>query len=332
MQDERRIHTGHLYLNPLLDFTQSEPQRVYTTRVIIYSRSRYNIRYAYRIIGDRPNGNTTTPPLLLLNHFRSTIDLCDPAIVSPLSATRQVILYDYAGIGHSSGPVATSISQMAQNLVTFLTALLALLSIPSFDILGFSIGGFVAQQLVLDSPSLVQKLVLSGTEPSLGPGLQRNAVEIGEIASAPAATPDILHAVFNPPTPSSQAASAAWTERIYERNASKLPANETFTDFLTDPAALANLTQANLLWAAKTTPYALLPSISKEVLVTAGHSDALVVTGNAFVLSQRLTNVFFLTYPDSGHGHIFQWADLYVRQVTEFLDGKWAVGATGGGS
>jgi pimeloyl-ACP methyl ester carboxylesterase len=161
-----------------------------------------NIRHAYRIIGNSTNGKTATPPLLLLNHVRSTIDLWDPAVVNPLSTTRQVILYDYAGISHSSGPVATSFPQMSGNLLTFLTALIALLNLstPSFDILGFSIGGFVAQQLVLDAPSLVNKLVLSGTEPSLGPSLQRGAVEIGEIASAPLATPDILHAVFNPPT------------------------------------------------------------------------------------------------------------------------------------
>jgi pimeloyl-ACP methyl ester carboxylesterase len=289
------------------------------------------INYAYRLIGNATqNGNTTTPPLLLLNHIRSTIDLWDPAVVNPLSQSRQVILYDYAGNGHSGGPIATSISTMTSNLIAFLTALLAILHVTQVDVLGFSIGGYVGQQLVLDAPNLVNKLILSGTQPSLGPELLNQAVEIDEIALTPVPNAQTLQNVFNPPTPSSQQAAAAWVGRIMERS-NELPAGETFANFLTGDAPLANLTQAYLGWSGETSPYALLPTISKETLVTAGHSDALIPTQNSLVLSQRLTNAFFLTYPDSGHGHLFQFADLYTRQVVEFLDGKWGVGATGGG-
>jgi pimeloyl-ACP methyl ester carboxylesterase len=288
------------------------------------------INYAYRLIENANQGNTTAPPLLLLNHIRSTIDLWDPAVVNPLSESRQVILYDYAGNGHSSGPIATSISGMTNNLIAFLTALFTLLSISQVDVLGFSIGGYVAQQLALDAPSLVNNLVLSGTQPSLGPLLSNQAVEIPEIAFTPVPDQDVLKAVFNPPTASSQAAASAWISRIFERNTTK-PANETFANFLVGEAALANLSQAYLGWSGETEPYSLLPTISKEVLVTAGHSDALIPSENSFVLSQRLTNAFFVTYPDSGHGHLFQWADLYTRQVIEFLNGEWKVGANGGG-
>lgn len=289
------------------------------------------INYGYRLIGNSTdNSNITTPPLLLLNHIRSTIDLWDPAVVNPLSTTRQVILYDYAGNGHSSGPVATSITAMTYNLIGFLTALLALLQVSKVDVLGFSIGGYVAQQLVLDAPDLVGKMVLSGTQPSLGPDLINQAIEIPEIALIPEPNQDILMAVFNPPTPSSQAAAAAWIERIFERNSTK-PANETFEGFLVGAPALANLSQAYFGWSGETVPYSLLPTISNNVLVTTGNSDALIPSTNAFVLSQRLTNASFVAYPDSGHGHLFQFADLYTRQVTEFLDGTWNAGATGGG-
>jgi alpha-beta hydrolase superfamily lysophospholipase len=129
-----------------------------------------SIDYAYRLIGNSNN----SPPLLLLNHVRATIDTWDPYVINNLTASgRQLITYDYAGIGHSGGSVAPSMKGFAVNLLAFLNVLLPTLHVDHIDILGFSMGGYVAQQLALDSPDVVRKLVLSGTGPSFGPGLQR---------------------------------------------------------------------------------------------------------------------------------------------------------------
>lgn len=115
----------------------------------------------------------------MLNHFRSNIDLWDPLLINSLVATgRQLITYDYAGMGHSSGEVESSVNAFSKNVTTFLNALLPTLKIEQVDALGFSLGGYVVQQMALDVPTLVRKLVLAGTGPSLGPGLEKPMAEV----------------------------------------------------------------------------------------------------------------------------------------------------------
>ena len=125
--------------------------------------------HAYRLVGKA----TSSPPLLMLNHVRSTIDTWDPLVIDALATSRQLITYDYAGLGHSSGAVARNIRAFASDLLAFLRALLPSLNSTTIDVLGFSLGGYVAQYLALLAPDLINKLVLSGTGPSLGPGLSR---------------------------------------------------------------------------------------------------------------------------------------------------------------
>lgn len=280
-----------------------------------------NVSYAYRLIG--PTSNKA--PLLLLNHIRSTIDLWDPAVVNPLAATRQLVLYDYAGTGHSGGTVADSIERMTEDLIAFLNELFPILKISQIDVLGFSIGGYVAQQLAIAAPGLVGRIVLSGTQSSLGQGFVGQFIENIQIASTPIPTPEVLYTCFNLPTKTSQAAAAAWVQRIYERS-SAIPEGETFANFLSGEP-VGNLIKAFLGWNGETSTQALLPTITNEVLVTTGRNDVMCPTPNSFILSQRLPNAYFLVYPDSGHGHLFQFASLYTKQVTEFLDGKWSAGA-----
>ncbi|RDW82861.1 hypothetical protein BP6252_03973 [Coleophoma cylindrospora] len=283
-----------------------------------------DINYAYRLIGPEATSGPAKSPLLLLNHIRSTIDLWDPAVVNPLARTRQLVLYDYAGTGHSSGKVADSIKEMTENLIGFLKSLFPILGVSTVDVLGFSIGGYVAQQLVIDCPQYVGRLVLSGTQPSFGPDLVSQAVEFPQIASTPVPTPEILYSCFNVQTPSSQAAASAWVQRIYERS-TNAPEGETFANFLSGELHVENLMKAFLGWNGDASPYTLLPTIKNEVLVTTGRNDAMCPTSNSYILSQRLTNAYFLVYPDSGHGHLFQFANLYTKQVTEFLDGGWNI-------
>lgn len=277
------------------------------------------VGYAYRLIG---NASDSSPPLLMLNHVRATIDTWDPEVINNLTATgRQVITYDYAGIGHSGGPVAPSIKVFALNLLAFLTALLPTLGAHQIDILGFSMGGYVAQQLTLDAPNIVRKLVLAGTGPSLGPGLQRPMNEVQSTVFNPEPGPPTIEAFFPSFTTGSQ--GAAWFNRSTgSRSAIAGKDGEPEIAPFTTGEGLVNLTQAYLTWDADPVPYSLLQTIQKEVLVTSGSNDLIVPTQNSFVLARQLPNANHVMFPSSGHGHLFQYAGYFSKLVTEFLSGE----------
>jgi pimeloyl-ACP methyl ester carboxylesterase len=279
------------------------------------------IKFAYRIIGN-PSNNKTETPLLMLNHFRANIDLWDPEIINPLAATRQVITYDYAGIGHSSGEVPRSIQGFSQNLIAFLLLLLPTLNFTSVDVFGYSIGGYVAQQLALDSPDLIRKLVLSATGPSLGPDLQRPIAPIQSAIMVPIPNgPGIIDAFF--PLIAKEAGEAWLNRTIGSRQARAGKGGEPeWANYLTGPG-LQNLIEAYLKWDSDPTPYALLSTIQKDVLVTAGQSDFVIPSQNAYILSRQLERANFVVYPGTGHGHLFQNSAFYTKQVINFLDGAW---------
>lgn len=235
---------------------------------------------------------------------------------------RQVITYDYKGHGHSEGEVPTSIKGMAAGVISFLHELLPKLDIPHIDVLGFSIGGFVAQQLTLDAPDLVNNLILAGTGPSLGPGLERpQAVVQSAIFTDPPNPQPVALAMF----PSIVANEGdAWLNRIFSARAgiAGKDSEPELASFMGFPK-LANLIQAYLGWGADPLPYAMLQTIQKNVLVTAGQNDLIVPTKNSWVLAQQLPRAHYLQFACSGHGHLFQYAKTYVQHCNEFLDGKW---------
>lgn len=297
--------------------TQSTAQTRYVTA--------NGIKYAYRLIGSPATDQKTAPPLLMLNHFRANIDLWDPEVIDPLAATRQLISYDYAGMGHSSGAVALSIKGFSQHLQAFLLALLPELGVKVVDVLGFSLGGYVAQQLVLDAPSLVRKLVLSGTGPSLGPRLERAMAEVQAAICAPVPSgPAVIDAFF--PSFTAKEAGEAWLSRtLGSRQAKAGKDGEPEWAFFLTGDGVPNLIEAFLAWDADPLPYALLGTIQKDVLVTAGQNDLIVPSQNAYVLAKQLQRANLVVYPGSGHGHLFQYAAFYTKQVITFLDGEWPV-------
>ncbi|KAH7258885.1 Alpha/Beta hydrolase protein [Fusarium redolens] len=276
------------------------------------------IDFAYRVIG---KSNNSQPPLLMLNHVRSTIDTWDPYLINNLTATgRQLITYDYAGLGHRKGPVATSIKGFALNLLAFLNALLLKLSVEEVDVLGFSMGGYIAQQLVLDSPDIVRKMVLAGTGPSLGPGLERPMNEVQSTVFNPTPGPATIDAFFPPFTTGDE--GTAWLNRSTTSRAGVAGKNgEPEIALFTTGKPLLNLTQAYLTWDADPLPYALLQTIQKDTLVTCGDNDLIVPTQNSFVLARQLSRANFVMFPSSGHGHLFQYAGYYAGLVGDFLDG-----------
>jgi pimeloyl-ACP methyl ester carboxylesterase len=257
-------------------------------------------------------------------HFRSDIDLWDPLLINSLVATgRQLITYDYAGMGHSSGTVEPSVKAFSKNVIAFLEALLPTLKIEQVDVLGFSLGGYVVQQLALDAPSLVRKLVLAGTGPSLGPHLEKPMAEVqSAIMSQPPDGNAVADAFF--PSFVAREAGAAWLSRMIggRQSIAGKEGEPEFAFFLAGDG-LTKLVETYLKWDADPVPYALLQTIQKDVLVTAGKNDLIVPTQNSYILSRQLPRANFVVYPGSGHGHLFQFAEFYAKQVGGFLKGEW---------
>ncbi|MDQ1545222.1 MAG: hypothetical protein QOH69_126 [Actinomycetota bacterium] len=258
--------------------------------------------FAYREVGP-----TTGVPVVFLHHFTAVLDDWDPAVVDGIATERRVILVDLRGVGGSGGSTPDNIEAMASDAIAFLQAL----GLSLVDLLGFSLGGMVAQLIVQQRPDLVRRVILAGTAPAGDPGpaatgsLLQSAMER---ANAQGKHPK--HFLFFSPTTTSQAAADAFLVRLGER-AADLDApvsNETIGAQLT---ALAKWEQGSSSVG--------LTSVDKPVLVVNGDDDTMLPTFSSFHLAQLLSDVQLSIYPDSGHGGIFQHHDVFVAQALEFL-------------
>ncbi|KAH8592967.1 Alpha/Beta hydrolase protein [Bisporella sp. PMI_857] len=278
--------------------------------------------FAYRRLGV-PNG----VPLLFLHHFRGTIDLWDPLLIHELAAERPVILFDNQGIGHSTGPVDNTVLKMANHAIEFLS----LLNIKEVDILGFSLGGIVAPLVQLHGPpGLVRKLILAGTGPTAGPEYvpSPHSEFVQENAGQANVTEQNMLNLFFKPTETSLAAGHAWYRRIYERT--KETSGEDRVGFVSEgfadggagiTALFEALTNAQDYSNAKEGSYDRLGEINVPTLVANGYDDVMIPTVNSFLLSQKIPGAFLIVYPDAGHGFLFQYAEIFAKQVNDFLDG-----------
>jgi pimeloyl-ACP methyl ester carboxylesterase len=262
-------------------------------------------KYAYRRFGTKSG-----TPLLLLQHFTGTLDNWDPQVTDGLAKTHDVILFENAGVGRSTGKVPSNIAGMAEHASAFLDAV----GVKSADILGFSLGGMVAQQIALDRPDSVRKLVLAGTAPRGGEDIMHlNKPAIGKHFQDPTLKGyEILQRIFFAPTETSQAAGKAFIDRLMQRQADR------------EPQSGPDIIQAQMAafgdWEHYTGErFADLKRIKHPVLVINGVQDVMIPIANSYRLAENLPNAVLLTYPDSGHGAIFQWHESFVKQVTEFL-------------
>lgn len=256
------------------------------------------IRFAYRKFGQE-----TGIPLVFFIHFRGTMENWDPNMIGALAESRPIILFDNTGVGESSGKTPSTIAEMAKDGATFVKAL----DLKQVDILGFSIGGMVAQELALQEPDLVRRIVLAGTGPESGVGLKtRHDV----VVAANAEVPEFMF-LFYHPTETSRAAGAASLKRIMGQKTvdSSLQVRDA------QWKAIAQ-------WGDRVhnQSYERLHKIKQPVLVTNGVDDIMVPTVNSYILAQQLPNAQLITYPDSGHGHLFQYPKLFAEHVKLFLD------------
>jgi len=263
------------------------------------------IRYAYRSFGKESG-----VPLVFLQHFRGTMDNWDPAVVNGLAKDRPVVLFDNAGIARSGGETPDNIAEMARDALAVIQAL----GLRQIDLLGFSIGGFVAQQVTLDRPDLVRRVILAGTGPQGGEGMDTFSPEVQAVATQEKAKPEDLLFLFFAPTETSQAAGRAFLGRLGARKEDREPPSN-------DQVRRAQLVAIQAWGTPQGERYARLREIKQPVLVVNGNNDIMVPTVNSFILSQHLPNAQLILYPDSGHGSLFQYPALFVEHASLFLRG-----------
>jgi pimeloyl-ACP methyl ester carboxylesterase len=261
------------------------------------------VKYAYRRFGAAMG-----TPVVFLQHFRGGLDNWDPKVTDGLARNRPVILFNNAGVASSGGEPVDTVSAMAKHVVTFINAL----GLKQVDLLGFSLGGFVAQQVGIEYPDLIRRVVLAGTGPQGGEGMDSFTPKVAEHATR--GTPvleDFLYLFFSP-SETSQAAGRAFWDRRHTRTDQDIPSSM---------AAMGAQAAAMASWGAvpKTDRYGQLKNIKQPVLVVNGHDDIMVPTINSFILQQRIPNATLILYPDSGHGAIFQYPDLFVSHAGIFL-------------
>lgn len=259
------------------------------------------IRFAYRRFGN-PRGL----PIVLNQHFRGTLDYWDPAVTNGLARTREVILFNNAGIASSSGETPTSIEQMARDALSFIQAL----DLPKVDILGFSIGGLVAQEIVLQKPSLVRKLIL------VSAGLRGADMSLSKAAGVFGASYDLPEdlwlAIHFTASAASRIAGHAFLRRMTERMDRDPEVSEQ--------AALRQREAINrYLASAEDTP-TYLGRFALPALIVQGGDDIMMPASNAFALQRNMPNAQLILYPDANHAPIYRHPELFVRHANIFLD------------
>jgi pimeloyl-ACP methyl ester carboxylesterase len=264
------------------------------------------IRFAYRRFG-----KAGSVPLLFFMHFTGTMDHWDPALTDGFARDREVILFNNAGVSSSSGEVPTSIEEMAQHAAAFTDSL----GIEKLDALGFSMGGFIAQQFTIDRPDLVRRLILLGTGPRSGEGMASLTPEAQAIFGAKYDPADELWLrVFFTPSELSQAAGRKYLERQRTRKENRDPV-------ASDQVAPAQMAALQKWGAPAKDPYAYLKKITQPTLVVNGSNDVIVYTVNSFILQQNLPNAQLILYPHGNHGAQYQYPELFVEHVEQFLKG-----------
>lgn len=261
------------------------------------------VRYAYRRLG--PGGGV---PLVMLQHFTGNLDNWDPALVDALAAEREVILVDYAGVASSTGTPATTVAQMAQQMISFTVAL----DLEQIDLLGFSIGGFVAQDMALVRPRLIRRLILVGTGPKGAPGMHGWRKDIETHARAAVPTGEDLLYIFFAQTETSQAKGVEFLGRFLARTEGRdVPSSLASRDAQYDAVLEWGIPDHGALQR--------LTGIRCPTLILQGDNDLMIPTRGSHLMAGLIPDAQIRVYPDAAHASLFQYPTEVAKDVNEFL-------------
>ncbi|MGY1496702.1 alpha/beta fold hydrolase [Streptomyces sp. QTS52] len=259
------------------------------------------VTYAYRELG--PKGGI---PVVFFVHLAATLDNWDPRIIDPIAKGRHVIAFDNRGVGGSTGQVPDSVEAMADDAYTFIKAL----GHDKIDVFSFSLGGMVAQALVVKHPELVRKLVLTGTGPKGGKDMDKVArVTYWDILRATLTRSDPKEFLFFNRNATGKPAARAFVDRLKERTVDR-DADIKTKAFQTQLKAIKK-------WGRSTPDD--LSSITQPTLIANGDNDRMVPSVLSEDLHRRIKGSELIIYPDSGHGGIFQFHDRFAPVAVEFL-------------
>lgn len=257
------------------------------------------VKYAYRLFGA---GSGT--PLVFLQHFTGTMDAWDPAVVNALAQNRQVIIFNNAGVGTSSGSTPDNIEQMTVDAENFLAAL----GLTEVDLLGFSLGGFIAQLMAVRTKIIVRKLILAGTAPKSG---EEHLLQVVGDAFARNA-PDVRLPLFFTQTENGQSKAREFVARASVRTDNRDPDNG---EAVSNPQAAAIIG-----WCAEPDDgHQSLKAIKQPTLIVHGSDDTMFPSDNAYLMFKQMSDATLIIYPDSAHGALFQEPDIFVAHVNTFL-------------
>jgi pimeloyl-ACP methyl ester carboxylesterase len=282
--------------NPQTDLTTSYKDT--PTRVV----SAGGVDFAYRDLGPK-----TGTPVIFLTHLAANLDNWDPRVVDGIAAKHHVITFDNRGVGASSGRVPNTVEAMAHDAVTFIRAL----GFEQVDILGFSMGGMIAQVIALEQPQLIRRLILTGTGPAGGEGIDKvTPITIRAMVKGGLTLKDPKTYLFFTRTSNGKTAAREFLERLKERKDDR--------DKAISVIAFRAQLKAIHAWA-KQQP-SDLSTIHQPVLVANGDQDQMVPSSNSVNLAQRLPDARLKLYPDAGHGGIFQYHEEFVEEALDFLE------------
>ncbi|UGQ13977.1 alpha/beta hydrolase [Yinghuangia sp. ASG 101] len=266
------------------------------------------VDFAYRQLG--PEGGV---PLVLLNHLAAVLDNWDPRVVDGIAQQRRVIAFDNRGVGASGGTTPRTVEDMARDTVLFIRAL----GLDRVDLLGLSMGGFIAQVIAAQEPRLVRKIILAGTGPAGGQGIDKvTPLTLRATLKGALTRKDPKQYLFFTDTEGGRQAGHAFLARLKERTDNRDKA-------ISLPAFRAQL-QAIKRWGLQDP--ADLSNIRQPALVANGESDRMVPSQNPLDLAARLPHSELVPlYRDAGHGGIFQYHDEFVAKALEFLEAPIAV-------
>ncbi|MCS6558581.1 alpha/beta hydrolase [Curtobacterium flaccumfaciens] len=262
------------------------------------------VAYAYRRFGTSSDG----VPVVFLQHFRGNLDNWDPALVDGIASEREVILVDNVGVGASTGRVPSTVAEMARDALAFTDAL----GLRSFDLFGFSLGGFVAQELALLRPWAVRNLVLAGTGPKGAPAMHGWREDIERESRHDVPTPANLLYIFFAHSDSSRALGVEFLQRISARTEGR--------DAPTTPAVRDAQYDAVLEWGIPSiAALERLTAIRQPTLVLQGDDDLMIRTPGSHTLAGLIPNARLHIFPDAAHASIFQYPQEAAALVREFL-------------